>query len=1007
MRVHRLEMTAFGPFAETEVVDFDALNSAGVFLLTGQTGAGKTSILDAICFGLFGQVPGVRDKAKSYRSQHAAEGLAPRIVLDVTLQGRRLRIVRQPPWERQSRRARSGSVEEKARASVEELRDGRWTARSSRADEVGHLVTGLLGLNRDQFCQVVMLAQGEFQGFLRAGGRDRQRVLESLFGTQRFQAVERWLVEHRRVQSRRYHDHVEKLERLAARLHEVCSPVHVQETFALPETVADSAELLKAVRQLVASGQQAVERAAESLDDAMTSSKHAQHAYDEARARADLRHRHGERLRRHDELTAATDLVADREQQVRRARAAAALLPLVQLAVDADADASHADAAVADALGGCSAVPGFGELVPGSPPSRKQVARFLQGLQARASRLAELLEVEQDCDGQSRLVEDETRRRDVLLARLGVIDAELSAQPARVALLREQLGAAAGVVRRGADGESRLARAGAILAGAHDVLTVNVARSELQGRRDEAHEGAMAVTAEWLAAKEGLLAGVAAELAGRLEDGQGCPVCGSQTHPAPAAPADTHVSSEHEGALYARVTAAREAVSDIDRSIQDSWTVRSEALVRSAGLTPEQAQNLVDETIADTVAAAGAARTEERLAADLQRLLDRAGEQQAALESATTEGARVDERLNGLELRLQAGLARLTAEVGAGTRVAAALELTERCLALARTLDGAVREHDHAERAATRSQSRLATALDESEFEDASDVLAAALPQSATATLEALNRAHAGELEACLHDLRDPVLLAAAAGLAPDLETLEAAAAAANAEAGEATSVASAVLRRQERLEELVDELAVGAAQLQPLRQTKDLADGVAGICSGSSPDNATRTALSNYVLAARLAQVVAAANARLDGICGGRYQLEHTMLRGAGDNRGGLGLAVHDAHTDRARDPATLSGGETFYVSLSLALGLADVVTAEAGGAELATLFVDEGFGGLDDDTREEVLDELDALRSGGRTIGLVSHLSELRARIPTQLHVVAGAHGSTCRPVSGTGAG
>jgi DNA repair protein SbcC/Rad50 len=155
--------------------------------------------------------------------------------------------------------------------------------------------------------------------------------------------------------------------------------------------------------------------------------------------------------------------------------------------------------------------------------------------------------------------------------------------------------------------------------------------------------------------------------------------------------------------------------------------------------------------------------------------------------------------------------------------------------------------------------------------------------------------------------------------------------------------------------------------------------------------------------LAARLSEVVAAANQRLDAIGGGRYQLEHTMVRSAGDTRGGLGLIVRDTHTDQGRDPATLSGGETFYVSLSLALGLADVVTTEAGGAELSTLFVDEGFGSLDDDTRDEVLDELDALRSGGRSVGLVSHLTELRARCPAQLHVVATSRGSRCLPGRG----
>ena len=193
MRVHRLEMTAFGPFADHQVVDFGPLNAAGVFLLTGHTGAGKTSILDAVCFGLFGRVPGVRDKARRYRSDHAPATVPPRVVLEVTLQGRRLRLTRSPAWRRPARRGRSSLVEEKAKATAEELVGDRWVVRSSRADEVGHLVAGLLGLDRDQFCQVVMLPQGEFQAFLRSGGRDRQALLARLFRTGRFERVEGWL----------------------------------------------------------------------------------------------------------------------------------------------------------------------------------------------------------------------------------------------------------------------------------------------------------------------------------------------------------------------------------------------------------------------------------------------------------------------------------------------------------------------------------------------------------------------------------------------------------------------------------------------------------------------------------------------------------------------------------------------------------------------------------------------------------------------------------------------
>jgi exonuclease SbcC len=142
---------------------------------------------------------------------------------------------------------------------------------------------------------------------------------------------------------------------------------------------------------------------------------------------------------------------------------------------------------------------------------------------------------------------------------------------------------------------------------------------------------------------------------------------------------------------------------------------------------------------------------------------------------------------------------------------------------------------------------------------------------------------------------------------------------------------------------------------------------------------------------------VVAAANHRLLRMSDQRYTLEHTGRRGAGETRGGLSLLVRDEWSGEARDPATLSGGETFVVSLALALGLADVVTAEAGGTDLDTLFVDEGFGALDADTLDDVMGTLDSLRDGGRVVGVVSHVAELRSRIPTQLVVTKQRGGST----------
>ena len=173
---------------------------------------------------------------------------------------------------------------------------------------------------------------------------------------------------------------------------------------------------------------------------------------------------------------------------------------------------------------------------------------------------------------------------------------------------------------------------------------------------------------------------------------------------------------------------------------------------------------------------------------------------------------------------------------------------------------------------------------------------------------------------------------------------------------------------RARRLGTLVAELDAALAAWAPAARRPRAGHRLSAFVEGKAPDNRLQMRLSAYVLAYRLSQVVAAANERLAGMSDQRYSLEHTGRRGAGETRGGLSLLVRDDWSGETRDPATLSGGETFVVSLALALGLADVVTQEAGGADLDTLFVDEGFGSLDADTLDDVMDTLDSLRDGGR---------------------------------------
>ena len=383
----------------------------------------------------------------------------------------------------------------------------------------------------------------------------------------------------------------------------------------------------------------------------------------------------------------------------------------------------------------------------------------------------------------------------------------------------------------------------------------------------------------------------------------------------------------------------------------------------------------------------------DALAAEFGLLGERSRELAVALAARRTnvEGLAADaEQLTG----------RIDEARGQDATLAARLErLTDEADLLREAVEATREERTTATELAT-AQERALAAVVEAGFLGLDDARAAIRPpaelEEKTERLQELDRAST-EVAALL---ADPELIAAAAEPEPDLAGLRAARDAADAAHAALLAGRHQAEARQARLATLRTELAASLKRWRPAADRHRLAERLAALTGGNSTDNQWNMRLSSYVLGERLRQVVESANERLDHMSGGRYLLEHNRSRTAGDRSksgGGLGLRILDAWTGVDRDPATLSGGESFVTSLALALGLADVVTAEAGGVELGTLFVDEGFGTLDEDTLDGVLDILDNLRDGGRAVGIVSHVAELRTRVPAQLRVRKDRRGST----------
>ena len=327
MRLHRLEVTAFGPFAETATVDFDALSAAGLFLLSGATGSGKTSVLDAVCFALYGAVPGERNDAKRLRSDQADAETAPRVVLDATLAGRRFRIERSPAWARPKRRG-SGTTPQQASVVISERIDGGWVPLSTRLDETGHLVTALVGMNLTQFTQVAMLPQGRFQAFLRSSSEDRHRLLQQLFRTERFEQVESWLRDRRLALHRRSQEHERAVNGLVHRVSETAeASLPAAEASPLPW----SAELTSSAHDLAGA-------LAAALPALRVAEQTTRGELDAARAAAEQRSRYASAARERDALLARDAEMSARRARVEQAGRARAVLPLHRIAAAARAE---------------------------------------------------------------------------------------------------------------------------------------------------------------------------------------------------------------------------------------------------------------------------------------------------------------------------------------------------------------------------------------------------------------------------------------------------------------------------------------------------------------------------------------------------------------------------------------------------------------------------------------------------------------------------------------------
>jgi exonuclease SbcC len=991
MRLHSLVLEAFGPFASRQEIDFDQLGASGLFLLEGPTGAGKTSILDALTFALYGGLSGHDAVPDRLRSHFAEPAVEPFVELEFAVRAIRHRIRRTPEWQRPKKRS-SGFTRQAQSVHLQRREGTSWRTLSTNKAEVGELVSDLLGLNRDQFTQVVLLPQGEFAQFLRASDDDRRVLLTKIFGTSLYDDITAELTQRRSVAQR-------VVERAQARhCDRVSAAAEAAGLAAVERDLLIAATEEEQRRRFVEVGG-ALGRAAElsriatGLADATLletgrANDQAQTAVDRSRRLAAAR----SALAAHQETEPAHQEDARRLAAARQVAAVAPLVALLDEHVVSAAAHLRQVRAMAPALPTALAADSAFALEAELKSSCAELGAEAEALTPAVTAERSLPALRDRVTAAEIEAEVAVKALDQLMDRRQELPELIRAAQHHLDQIRE----AAGQLVNLRDRRQGLA---ARLAAANSVVEHTVRLDRLREKREVAVDRQQRAVDRHQQLFQRRLDGMAAELAGQLKPRQACAVCGSRSHPVPAQPTlDAVDPTEVEQALADRQEAEQER-DRIDTEQGQLGELIASLRATAGDQEPAAITQLLTRATADlgdaSAIAAGLPEAEASLTereVELTRLHE-------ALQRASAKVAQCGARLDSLTEELTAGEVVVTTATEGYESVQHRQSTLRRNATEAGRLSVAVGELAREQRAVDRTAQRATAAAAAAGFGDLGAVRAMAMAPSDLAeieqrvmawqrTWERLNTAAgAPEFDGIEPDrfAEYPATAAKAAQLFHQARADHQAAHTA------ASTAANTVSRFADRMIEFESSATAVRSAVEAASDVVYLADLARGM------DGQRRMNLTTYVLRRWFEKVVAAANLRLASMSSGRYALVRTDFGARVNERSGLTLRVIDQHTGEERSTASMSGGETFYTSLALALGLTDVVAAEAGGVEMDTLFIDEGFGSLDAETLDQVMAVIDELRDHGRVVGIVSHVADLKDRIQERVEVFRVRDGSS----------
>lgn len=905
MRPTKLTISAFGPYAGKTEIDLTKLGERGLYLITGDTGAGKTTIFDAITFALYGEASGAARQADMLRSKYADPKTPTYVEMEFLYRGQRYCIRRNPEYERPKGRG-EGTTMERADA-VLTFFDGRPPITKSR--DVTRAVVELTGLDRGQFTQVAMIAQGAFLKLLHAKTEERSKIFRELFDTGRFQVLQERLKAETRKRSAEY-------EKLNAGIRQAVDDLRCAEESMLASRLqaVQSAEAIANVEEILALAEELLtedERAAKALDE-------------DANVLA-------EQIARLDQRLGKGEAEEKARRELKRAEEEVSLLrPMLEEKENAWNAA-------------------------------QQRAGNVESLAVEIDRLCGKLGDYEKLENLQRQEKDAARALAEYQAALKENQSHLEQTEQALQQLRtryQNLGDAAAQVERtrAARDEQRrvLAELEQLVQLEKDAAQLCAARDKAQARYMEMRGGAEALRARAQRLERAFLDAQAGILAQTLQEDMPCPVCGALHHPAPAA-------LEEDVPTQAALEEAKQRADDAEHGASEASLEAHGAAERADGAAKQLAQKrsaLLGDVTQDAA---------EHLVL-AQRRLHELEHTLAEWEKQLRVRQQLEQEIPASEAALQQLRQESEALAGnIGDRRVAQEGLRTQCEALTAGLEFENRAAAEKHLAKLRGEK---AALEQS-VQQAKTVLETCRQrltgaESSIETLQKQLEDAPGEDMEQLHQMRRE-LQARQSSWRKEKELL-AARMDGNHRAGEEIRSRSGKLAEIQR-------------EYQWLSALSATANGTLG--------GRDKIMLETYVQTMYFDRIIRRTNIRLMAMTGGQYELKRRIGAENQRSQSGLELDVLDHYNGTERSVKTLSGGESFKASLALALGLSDEIQSMAGGIQLDTMFVDEGFGSLDEESLEQAIRALSALTEGNRLVAIISHVAELKERIDRQIVV------------------